>query len=95
MWFDAELKEARRRATVADMAEILNQLTAAASPESRAGVSIREIIMRLEWHTVTNDELGALKKLKDAGPDPDVPLISYVRAVFARRFIGVDGWPAK
>jgi hypothetical protein len=95
MWFDAELKETRRRATVADMAEILDQLTAAASPATRGSVSLRDIIMGLERHAITNDERDALRKLKEAGPDPDAPLLGYVRTVFAKRCIGVDGWPMK
>jgi hypothetical protein len=95
MWFDAELKETRRRATVTDMAEILDQLAAAASPTARGSVSLREIIMRLEQHTVTNDELDALRKLKEAGPDADAPLLAYVRTVFAKRCVGVDGWRMK
>ena len=51
--------------------------------------------MRLERHTVTNDELDAVRKLKEAGPDPDAPLIEYVRSVFAKRYVGIDGWPTK
>ena len=78
---------------MADLAEVLDQLTAAASPATRGSVSLREIIMRLERHTITNDERDALRRLKEAGSDPDAPLLGYVRTVFAKRCVGVDGWP--
>ena len=95
MWFDAELKQTRIRATMAQANEVLDQLKAAASPATRGTVSLQEIVWKLERVAVTNDEHEALRKLKESGSDPDAPLLEYVRGVFAKRFTGVDGWPMK
>src|ERR1700730_13660962 len=91
-WFDAELKTTRLRATVADLADFLNQFSATASPAIPDGVSVREIIPRLERHAITNDEQAALQKLKEGALNPDAPLLNHVRTVFAKRCVGVDGW---
>jgi hypothetical protein len=58
--------------------DILEQLKAAASPATRGTVSLREIVWKLELIAVTNDEHDAVRKLKDAGSDPDAPLLGAV-----------------
>lgn len=90
MWFDAEIKAARFRATKIDLAEILEQLMATLSPTASGGdTSLDRITKRLSRHTVTNDELAAIKMLKEAGSGTDAALIKLVHAVFAKRSINI------
>jgi hypothetical protein len=79
--------------------ELLDRLQDAVAPipGRRPGTdSIRTIALRLESMARTPDEKDAVCRLKNAIPDGDLQVIgSYVRSVFLRGVIGVDGWPLK
>lgn len=79
MWFDAELKETRLRATLADMEGILADLAAPT-------VSVAEVVPRLQRHAITNREHDALRELREAGTDGNAALIDKVRTTFEERY---------
>jgi hypothetical protein len=79
--------------------ELLDRLQDAVAPvprRRRGTDSIRTIALLLESAAKTPDEKEAVICLKKAIPDGDLQVIgSYVRSVFLRGVIGVDGWPLK
>jgi hypothetical protein len=76
--------------------ELLDRLRDAVAPDHPRTDSIRTIALQLESMAKTPDEKDAIRCLKKAIPDGDLPVIAArVQKVFRQGIIGVDGWPLK
>jgi hypothetical protein len=76
-----------------DLNDLLDRLDDAVSPAGSRRESVRTIALHLESMADTPERKEAVRRLKSAGPDGDLPVIAtHVRSVFLRGTIGPDGW---